>query len=56
MLQILKKLLVILPALLKILNTLVEVLEDFADDGKRNYSNSANRQQNIKVENSGGSE
>lgn len=38
MLEILKRILRLLPSLLKILNTIVEVLEDFADDGKRNHS------------------
>lgn len=43
MLELLKKILKVLPALLKILNTVVEVLEDIADDGKRNYSASRSR-------------
>lgn len=38
--ELLKKLLRFLPAIHKILQTLVDVFEDLADDGARNYSNS----------------
>lgn len=48
MLDLLKKVLRLLPSLLKILNTIVEVLEDFADDGKRNHSNSKRGGESIK--------
>lgn len=38
MIDLLKKVLKFLPSVIKIIQTLVEVIEDVADDGKRNHS------------------
>lgn len=48
MIEILKRLLRLLPHLLKILQTIVEVLEDVADDGKRNHSTAKSDRQGSK--------
>lgn len=38
MIDLLKKVLKFLPSIIKIIRTLIEVIEDVADDGKRNHS------------------
>ena len=38
--DLLKKLFIIVTALVKLIPTLLDIIEDFADDGKRNKSNS----------------